>query len=81
MPVKKILILFLLIPLCTFPQETEQEAAKEVEIGSSGISLAPEEEITTPTASPEVPANSDTVAPSEPAPVAQPTDSTPSTNP
>ena len=72
---KKILIFSLLLPLYAYPQESDQEAIPDVQIGSSGIDLAPEEEISTPTESPAI----DTAATAQPehAPEAPPAESTP----
>ena len=79
---KKLLIFSLLLPLYAYPQESDQEAIPDVQIGSSGIDLAPEEEISTPTEAPAVDAGA--TAQPEPAtsapevtPVDPPAESTP----
>lgn len=76
---KKLLIFSLLLPLYAYPQESDQEAIPDVQIGSSGIDLAPEEEISTPTEAPAVDPGATEPAPSAPevTPVAPPAESTP----
>jgi hypothetical protein len=64
---KKLLIFSLLLPLYSYPQDMETEVTPDVQIGSSGIDLAPEEEISTPTEAPAI--ETEATAP-EPAPSA-----------
>ncbi len=73
---KIILILSLFLPLLVFSQEDfDEESAQEIPIGSSGIDLAPEEEISTPTVSEPAPAQTESAPTSEPTPA--PTESAP----
>lgn len=66
---KNILIFSFLLPFALLSQEMDQEPAQEVPIGSSGIDLFPEEEVSTPTE----PSSEPSVEPA--APVAPPADS------
>lgn len=79
---KKILILSFLIPITVFSQEMGQESAPEIPIGSSGIDLAPEEEISTPTEAPaESAITQPTAAPTAPEPAPAPFEQAPAESP
>ncbi len=68
MLIKTIIIFLVLFPFQTFSQEGEGESTSEVSIGSSGIDLAPIEELATPTE--ESKPQEAAPAPSEPQPEA-----------